>query len=239
MKYIIKFKKEGGLRYISHLDMQNMFVKLFRIIGVKPRYSNGFNPHPKMGFALPLSLGFLSEAEYLEMETESVTGFKINEVMENLKKLSPEGLSIVFIRKKPDNLNKKLASYLDSAEYFINCQLTGVENSIFFDFEKRLCDYMEQGKIIYKKVSRKSDKIKEIDIKPSILKLESSEVNNNIIRLTAILHAGSDSVLNPKTLTESLFNYFEVYPESVVSQYTRKRVFCKVNGRISDIDDFI
>ena len=68
-RYVVKFYKEGVLRYISHLDLLRLFKRSFKRVDIKLQYSQGFNPHPKMSFAQPLSLGYDSRGEYLEIET--------------------------------------------------------------------------------------------------------------------------------------------------------------------------
>lgn len=232
MKYIIKFKKQGKIRFISHLDLQKVFLRLFRIIGVKPKYSNGFNPHPKLSFALPLSLGFASCAEYLELETESETGFDINTVNSKLLEYLPDGLTISYIHEKPLQINKKLASYIDSARYVVYCPY-------FDDSEKVLEKYLAQKKITYDKTSRKSGKTKTIDIKPSIHELKIISVDSNIISLSALLHAGSDSVLSPNVLIQNLFEYMGKQIDISELSVTRKDVFCKIDGAIANVDDIM
>ena len=64
----IRFAKRGALRYISHLDLlRTMQAGLLRA-RVPVWYTEGFNPHPKMVFALPLSLGAESECEFLDIK---------------------------------------------------------------------------------------------------------------------------------------------------------------------------
>ena len=53
---ILKFTKEKRLKYISHLDVLRLFQRAFKRAGIKLSYSKGYNPHAKVGFALPLSL---------------------------------------------------------------------------------------------------------------------------------------------------------------------------------------
>ena len=63
-----KFKKVGSLQYISHLDL----VRTMHKIGVRSRlplkYTEGFNPKPKMVFAAPLSIGTESLCEFLDIK---------------------------------------------------------------------------------------------------------------------------------------------------------------------------
>jgi uncharacterized protein (DUF2344 family) len=70
MKIVIKFMKIGRMAYISHLDLQRTILRGLRAAGLTPVYSQGFNPHPKLSLALPLSLGFESVSEYAEAEIE-------------------------------------------------------------------------------------------------------------------------------------------------------------------------
>ncbi len=56
MKYIIEFSKTGTICYTSHLDIMKVFKRAFNRAGIRLAYSQGFNPHPKMGLAQPLSL---------------------------------------------------------------------------------------------------------------------------------------------------------------------------------------
>lgn len=63
----VKFEKRGSLKFISHLDIQRTFKTALRRAKIPVWYSQGFNPHPKMTFALPLSIGTESLCEYLDI----------------------------------------------------------------------------------------------------------------------------------------------------------------------------
>ena len=70
-KYIrFKFRKVGNLQFISHLDLQKAMAKVLVRAKAPLWYSKGFNPHPKLIFALPLSVGAQSECEYLDVRVE-------------------------------------------------------------------------------------------------------------------------------------------------------------------------
>ncbi|MFA4886471.1 MAG: TIGR03936 family radical SAM-associated protein, partial [Desulfotomaculaceae bacterium] len=67
-RYRIIYAKEGPARYISHLDLLRVFDRAARRGGLPVAYTQGFNPHPKMSFAAPLSVGTAGEAEFADME---------------------------------------------------------------------------------------------------------------------------------------------------------------------------
>ncbi|MBQ0092066.1 MAG: TIGR03936 family radical SAM-associated protein, partial [Clostridiales bacterium] len=60
------FEKTGNLRYISHLDLQRAFTRLLLRSGLPVVFSEGFNPHPKLTFAQPLSIFQESVCEIAE-----------------------------------------------------------------------------------------------------------------------------------------------------------------------------
>ncbi len=60
------FVKEGRARYISHLDLMRTFQRAFVRADIPIKHTEGFNPHPFISIALPLSLGFSSRCELLE-----------------------------------------------------------------------------------------------------------------------------------------------------------------------------
>ncbi|NLW78927.1 MAG: DUF2344 domain-containing protein [Ruminococcaceae bacterium] len=67
----IFFTKTGEAAYISHLDLQRVMARALRISGLPVWYSQGFNPHIYMSFALPLPLMMESVAESVDVKTES------------------------------------------------------------------------------------------------------------------------------------------------------------------------
>ncbi len=63
----IKFAKTGKLRFISHLDLCRTLTSAFLRAGIPIWYTQGFNPRPKLVFALTVSVGAESIAEYLDI----------------------------------------------------------------------------------------------------------------------------------------------------------------------------
>ena len=63
----IKFAKTGKLRFISHLDLCRTVTSAFLRAGIPIWYTQGFNPRPKLVFALTVSVGAESVAEFLDI----------------------------------------------------------------------------------------------------------------------------------------------------------------------------
>ena len=62
------FKKGEALRYTGHLDILRTFVRGMRRADIPFKYSEGFNPHAVMSFALPLGVGTTSDCEIVEIQ---------------------------------------------------------------------------------------------------------------------------------------------------------------------------
>ncbi len=76
----IKFKKVGDLQYISHLDLQRTMARILVRAKIPMWYTQGFNPHAKVIFGLPLSVGTESECEYIDLRVDhDISGEEVKE----------------------------------------------------------------------------------------------------------------------------------------------------------------
>ena len=66
----IRFTKVGSLQFISHLDLCRTMKSALIRAKAPLWYSEGFNPHPRMTFALPLSIGTQSVNELLDVKLD-------------------------------------------------------------------------------------------------------------------------------------------------------------------------
>ena len=89
----ILFAKEGRARYISHLDLMRTFQRAFVRADIPIKHTEGFNPHPFISIALPLSLGFSSTCEILEFGL--LEGTTHEEVPGRLNAALPEGVRVL------------------------------------------------------------------------------------------------------------------------------------------------
>ena len=94
----LEFSKTGDIRFISHLDTMSLFERALKRAKVPLWYSEGFNPHPKLNFALPLSVGTESLRELCDV---SVEGDPPGECFERLKSEFPAGISLNSVTLDP------------------------------------------------------------------------------------------------------------------------------------------
>ncbi len=89
----LKFVKTGNLQYISHLDLQRTFNRVIKRSGIPVWYTMGFNPHMKLVFSSPLSIGSESVCEYLDLSMDGV--ISCEEIMERLNRELTDELRII------------------------------------------------------------------------------------------------------------------------------------------------
>ena len=86
------FTKTGRARYISHLDLMRTFQRAFFRAGIPLKHTEGFNPHPFISIALPLSVGYSSQCEILEFVL--LDGVPREAVPRRLTAAMPEGILV-------------------------------------------------------------------------------------------------------------------------------------------------
>ena len=57
------FQKVGTAKYLSQLDVMRTFTRAFMRAGFPLKFSQGFNPHPRISVAYPLPVGVEGYAE--------------------------------------------------------------------------------------------------------------------------------------------------------------------------------
>ncbi len=217
-RYMIKFSKEGIIRYISHLDLLRLFKRSFKRMEIRLEHSKGFNPHPKMSFAQPLSLGYFSSAEYLEFETSEA--YPPECILEKIRMAMPEEIEILLCDELPPG-GKTLAARTESADYEIKIPL---EIPAEFDLEKNIRGYVSQDQILVSKHQRKTGKEIVIDIKPMLHRMEG-HIDNNLITLTIKIAAGSTANLSPEIVLTDFVKYTKLQFDRTEASIRRTELY--------------
>ena len=219
-RYAIKFNKTGYIKYTSHLDLLRLFKRVMKRSGIKLKYSQGFNPHPKMSFAQPLSLGYESIGEILEIETAE--NLKCDEIKEKAGSIMPSGIEITDVVKLPDT-GKTLASLCYEAEYLIAIP---AGDDFTSDINSIISRYLDQDNIYVLKKQKKTKEMKKTDIKGKIRLMSGILVNNNII-MTLICDSGSDSNLSPELVISSFIQFAGIECDRSAVEVMRKKLLFK------------
>jgi radical SAM-linked protein len=116
-KVLITYSKHGLIRFIGHLDTMSVILQAMRRAALPLCYSQGFNPHVKASFSLPLPLGFSSDAEFIELSLNS--SMKTDDIRMAIQKELPEGLEIRTVEKIPV-LGSSASGKIEAIQYHFN-----------------------------------------------------------------------------------------------------------------------
>jgi radical SAM-linked protein len=217
-KYLLTFEKKDMMKYLSHLDLLRLFKRAFRSAEVNLLFSEGFNPHPRMAFGQPLSLGYESLEEWLEIETED--DLKLVFVQDKINQYLPPGIQITGIKKQNDG-NKSIASTCQEAHYHIVFPIGPCP----LDADNLLDSFMTQKEILVEKSSKKHKEVKLVNIKPMIRSVTLSRDDDFLI-MKADLDAGSQSNLSPELLIQGFLRFSQLQiPRHQIKVLRTKLIF--------------
>jgi radical SAM-linked protein len=189
-KYRLQFTKYGDMKYVSHLDLIRLFTRIFHRADLPLAYSEGFNPHPKMSVLLPLSVGFESACEYIDVEFKDGVGML--DCMKKLKGKLPLGMEIPQITQL--NETSKKAKAIRYASY----ELTFTNPPS----EKEIEDFWNLAEINVVKKTKRSEGL--ADIKPDIMDLYTADG-----KVYAVISAGSEANLKADLLVAAMEQYID------------------------------
>ena len=188
------FKKMGMSRYVSHLDLMRSMTRALRRAKVPLWYTEGFNPHPYITFALPLSLGMESLCESMDVR---IVGESTNEeLFDMLKGSMPPGIDIISV---------------DEPQYDPK-HITFGEFDILFDTEKDadalkadIEDMLSKDELIVQKLGKKGRHkvLKDIDLIEFIIDYKIGVMGDRV-KLSVTLPAGSTTNINPSLLADEI-----------------------------------
>lgn len=214
MKARIKFRKNGVMKFIGHLDIMRYFQKAIRRAEIPIAFTSGYSPHMIMSFANPLGVGLTSDGEYFDIElTESIAS---KEAVRRLNEQMVDGMEIVSFVQIPDDKKSKGMSIVAGADY-----LSSVKNgSLPEDLAEKLEAFYAQNEICVVKKTKKSEK--EVDIRPMIYKLECRDG-----KIYMRVAAGSVQNLKPELVTEAFVRYLGMDAEEVTFTHHRLETFAE------------
>ncbi len=215
----LNFSKAGRAIYISHLDINRMMTRAVRRAKLPMWYTEGFNPHPYLTFALPLSLGQSSDCEYMDIRIEG--DITDEEIMSRLNDVLPEGVKILSVAAPVFD-----AKEIEKALYFVKLIFGNAEAAAAF--AERAKALTEGEELIAEKRGKKGHRkvMKQINLIEFIYDIKFSTAEN-IVNLQCVLAAGNTNNLNPTLLVETLERQIGVEHEMMYA--VRRKLITKSN----------
>lgn len=185
-----RFSKTGPIRYISHLDLTRSFHRALARAEIKLKFSEGFSPHPKFTFALPLSVGMESLCEVADFTLKEGAELSPDEVKERLAAQMPAGITILSVEEVTEKLSEiawaRYEVFLPQASPDLIPQIKEALNSDLSVEKKN-----KKGKWVTKSIA------------PGIFSFEAKEKDGGVALILA-LGAGGENVLAPDLVLKAL-----------------------------------
>ena len=189
-KLRLRFTKTGRAVYISHLDLMHTMQRAFSRAGYELKYSEGFNPHPQISIALPLSVGAASLCEVMDFKLNGETDLSV--LPEKLSAVMPEGIKVLEAyepKRKPAEIKwLEIEGLLEYDERDAG-QMAAELNRF----------YAAEEIVISKKTKRGMG---ETDIRPAISRIAFAACEGGV-KVSAVISA-QEPTLNPELLADAL-----------------------------------
>ncbi len=196
------FQKTGNLQYFSHLDLQRTWQRVLVRASIPMWYTQGFNPHSKITFGVPLPVGSEGMEEMVDLRID--------------REITPAEIKA--------QLNAELTAEMQVSEVYI--PTTAFSDIAWGTYQMTLKtpgDPIENARainaifapdaepIIMTKRSKSGDK--DVNILPMIHAVKAVADVNGFIQIRATLRAGNSENLNPEYLIKAMRDRLGILPE--------------------------
>ena len=156
-KVRLRFAKRGDLRQVSHHDLMRCLERMLRRARVPMAATQGFNPRPKVTFALALGLGIEAHREVVDLELSEPLG--PSELLTRLEACAPPGFAWVDARPLPPGA---AAPRPRSVAYELPLPQDRRESA-----RAALAAFLSSAS--WPMIRRRADRDQEIDLRPHVL----------------------------------------------------------------------
>lgn len=188
-KVRIRWGRTDRFKYLSHLDNLRLIERIIRRADLPVAFSQGFSPAMKLSFGPPLSVGFTSESELMEITLEQQF---MNYMMEALQRSAPDGFAI-YEAATVLSKGKSISALLNRACYTVPLVHWADPDNL----QQRLTDLLAKSEVEVERQSK--DTVKRLDIRSAIYDLS---IDADVVAMT--LGIGDGGYARPGEILELL-----------------------------------
>ncbi|EJO5346433.1 DUF2344 domain-containing protein [Clostridium botulinum] len=231
VRYLIKFSKEGNIKFISHLDLQRTLQRNFKRSGLPVEYSKGFNPHIIMSLAQPLAVGLYSKGEYLDVSF--IRDENENIIIDKLNSTAPSGIKYFKAVKLKEGTNKKVfksMAAVAAAKYIIKIKYNSTEK-----LKKEMEELLKiENWDIIKKGKKGS---KNVNIRTMIKNIDWV-IENNLLRINVLVSCGSIQNLSADLLAQFIKQNTSNVKENSFVDIQRQEIYGEYKNKLVALSDY-
>jgi len=165
LRWVFGFSIDGDLRFISHHDTLRMLRRTLARADLPVRFSEGFNPHPKVMIPLPRPVGIASHVEIVVIETDRP--IDPSDALTRLQNNAPGGMWFRSARAfvPGESVTPTKATYLLDTQGPPSAEL-----------KARVENLRQASAAVVTRTDVKTRTSREVDIRPSIEKIEAVDL---------------------------------------------------------------
>ena len=182
----LDYTKTGNAKYISHLDLNRVFLRAVRRADIPIWFTEGFNPRPYFKYCQTLPLGVESRCESLDLRLTD-DNFSNSELKQRLSSVMPEGIEILRVHEP-----KMKPQEIYAAVYEISYETDNIEK-----VAENIKTVLEgEALFVTKKVKHGRKKAEEdVDILPNVITY-ALEKEEPFLKLKILATAEQNNTLN-------------------------------------------
>ena len=195
--YLVSYSRTGDISYLGHLEFLQIIHRGLRRAGLKPHFSQGFNPSPKISFGPALPVGTMSRCEFFSVDLSHPLD-DLTQTRTLLDRSLPAGIEITDIKAHKGKLVQNLIS---TYEIELPRDLSGSELKAIAEFgsvESLVIERFRKGRRKRLDIRPLISTIKAVSKRSLILELisRSTEPGTKPAEaLAALLHLDEDTLL--------------------------------------------
>ena len=176
----IRFRIAGAMRFLSHAETSRVLQRACARAAIGVRYSQGFNPHPRMSLPLPRPVGVESEDELLVVklcdDRDAAPGESRAEreaaMKQALAEQLPEGMDVLAV----DLVGPGVPFHPLSAQYVLPVRVaedTGLAQRLRSEMEK----VMAGERCLVERAAAEGKAARSIDVRPFLQSIRLEDGN--------------------------------------------------------------
>ena len=189
-KLRLRFEKTGRAIYISHLDLMRTMQRVFLRADCPLKYSEGFNPHPNISIALPLSVGCESVCEIIDFKM--LEDMPCGEIKSRLSTQMPEGIG--------EGEGNEAERKVKEIKWLCVSGIFEYDDRDAAAMAERLNEFYSADSIVITKKTKRG--VGESNIRPAIKEISFERLDSDV-RMQAVISA-QEPTLNPELIADAL-----------------------------------
>jgi len=219
-RWRLSFEKLGPSALLGHLDFMRELGRVIRRAGLRPLYSQGFNPKPRFAFGPALALGVASLDEKIEVDLIDAPADTAL-LLERLNAASGAGLRFTSAERLEQGA-PTLGALVVGARYIILLSHSTHANAA--DLEGKVAEFLQRDKSMIKRTTKGIGRLIDVRARVRSMRIGDETTRQRIARagyvgrvscIVVDVEMGPDGSAKPSEILEALLGDGEVPHQAI------------------------